>query len=195
MSTQKEQFNLILAGVGGQGLITLLKILGEASLVEEKEFRSSELHGLSQRGGSVGIHVRLGQEIHSPLISPEEADLVVALEFQEALSALKYASKETSFLVNEQETPTMSEGASQKEVEKNIKKVSSNLEFISASNICEEELGNSIVAGIFLLGYASQKGFFPLDSESILKGIEKTIPEKYLDLNKKAFELGENKSQ
>jgi len=175
-------------------LITLLKILGDVSLDENKEFRSSELHGLSQRGGSVGIHVRMGKEIYSPLISPGEADLVLALETQEALGGLKYASENTTFLINKRQTPTMSEGASDEEVEENIKKVTSDFEFISASEICEEELGNPIVAGIFLLGYASGKELFPLSSESIIKGIQREVPEKYLELNKKAFHLGKEKA-
>jgi indolepyruvate ferredoxin oxidoreductase beta subunit len=64
----EKGFNIILAGVGGQGIITLTRILAEAALIEKKEVRTSELHGLSQRGGSVETHIRFGKEIYSPLV-------------------------------------------------------------------------------------------------------------------------------
>jgi indolepyruvate ferredoxin oxidoreductase beta subunit len=79
MKTGKQEFNMIINGVGGQGLITLLKIISEAALVEGKDIRTSELHGLSQRGGSVEVYIRFGKKIWSPLVEKGKADLILSL--------------------------------------------------------------------------------------------------------------------
>jgi indolepyruvate ferredoxin oxidoreductase beta subunit len=75
-----KTFNLIVNGVGGQGVITLLTLIDEAAMADGYDVRSSELHGLSQRGGSVQTHVRFGKKVNSPLIENGKADLVISLE-------------------------------------------------------------------------------------------------------------------
>jgi len=75
-----KTFNIIISGVGGQGVITLLSLIDEASFIEGYDVKSSELHGLSQRGGSVEAHIRFGKKVYSPLISLGSADLVISLE-------------------------------------------------------------------------------------------------------------------
>ena len=84
---EHKTFNIILSGVGGQGIITLLQILAEAAFVEKYDVKTSELHGLSQRGGSVVAHLRFGEKIFSPLIKATEADLILSLEISEAVRA------------------------------------------------------------------------------------------------------------
>src|SRR6056297_703322 len=126
MNNNKEKFNMMLAGVGGQGLITLTQLMGQIALLKDSGFRSSELHGLSQRGGSVNIHVRMG-EVNSPLITPGDLNLALALESQEALTCAEYASEETEFLINEYQTPTLSESLSTEEVMERLRKVSDRL--------------------------------------------------------------------
>lgn len=195
MSQQSTQYNLILSGIGGQGLITLLKIIAEAALLESKDFKSSELHGLSQRGGSVKIHIRVGKNIHSPLIGPGEASLILALETQEALASLLFASEETHFLVNKFQTPTMAQSATAEEVKKELESISPYVKFIPASEICKEKLGNPIVDGEFMLGYAIAENLLPFQKQSLIKAIKKIIPEKYVDLNIKAFKLGSKKAK
>src|SRR4030043_2333488 len=105
MSKKAEQFNMVIVGTGGQGLITLLQIISEAVVFEGYDIRTSELHGLSQRGGSVEVHIRFGKKIYSPLIAQGRADLIFGLEMQEALRGIYFASKKTNFLVNKQITP------------------------------------------------------------------------------------------
>ncbi len=185
----KKVFNIIITGVGGQGLITLLNVLSQAAFDEGYDVKTSELHGLSQRGGSVGVHIRFGEKVWSPIIPQGAADLIIALEEQEALSGAVFASDKSSFLINEYETPTMLEDVSRDEIKKELEKISKNIDFISASQTCKKELGNDVVSGIYLLGCCIKKGLIPLKKESIIGAIKKTMPEKFWELNIKAFEL------
>ncbi len=188
----KKEFNIILAGVGGQGIITLTRILSEAALIEGLDIKTSELHGLSQRGGSVETHVRFGKEIHSPLVRQAGADLVISLEAQETLNTCYYGSKkQTVFLVNDFIKPILDakKTFSSKEISRELKKFSKKVIFVPASKIAKEELGNEVLTGIYLLGYAVFKKLIPLKPSSILEAISGIVPEKYFDLNKKAFNL------
>ena len=184
-----REFNIIINGVGGQGLITLLKIISEAALIEKHDVRTSELHGLSQRGGSVEVHIRFDKKVWSPLVSQGKADLILSLESQEALSGLYYSSPKTIFLINRYQTPTFLKDFSEKEILRNLKKFSKKIYLIPASKICQKEFATDVVAGIYLLGYAVLKGFLSLTPNSMISAIKKIIPEKYLDLNIKTFEL------
>ncbi|MBU2635317.1 2-oxoacid:acceptor oxidoreductase family protein, partial [Patescibacteria group bacterium] len=85
---KNRTFNIVISGTGGQGLITLLQIIAEAALVEGLDVKTSELHGLSQRGGAVETHIRFGKKIYSPLVSLGSADLILSLETLESLRAL-----------------------------------------------------------------------------------------------------------
>lgn len=189
---REKEFNIIINGVGGQGLITLLKVISEAALAEGLDIKSSELHGLSQRGGSVETHLRFGNKIWSPLVLPRKADLVFSLESQESLRVSFYASKKTAFLINKYQTPTFSKNFSEKEILKNLKKISQKMYLIPASEICQKEFGTDVVSGIYLLGSALSKKVLPLKQNSITSAIKKIIPEKYLELNLKALNLAES---
>ena len=184
-----KEFNIIINGVGGQGLITLLKIIAEAALKEGFKVSTSELHGLSQRGGSVEVHIRFDKKVFSPLIPQGKANLIISLESQEALNGAYYASRNTTFLINKYQTPTFLKDFSEKEILENLKKVSRSVFLIPASEICQKEFGTDVVAGIYLLGYAISNTFLPLKPGSIMSAIKKVIPEKYLELNLKAFNL------
>ncbi len=188
----EKDFNIIISGVGGQGIITLTRILAEAALIEGKDIKTSELHGLSQRGGSVETHIRFGKEVYSPLVRQAGADLVISLEAQEALKSCYYGSrKRTVFLVNDFIKPIF--GAKNtlpsKQIQKELEKFSKRVLFIPASQIVKEKLGKEVLAGVSLLGYAAFKKLIPLTPTSILKAIRKVVPEKYLQINKKAFNL------
>ncbi|MFC1663862.1 indolepyruvate oxidoreductase subunit beta [Patescibacteria group bacterium] len=188
-----EQFNILVVGTGGQGLITLLQIIAEAALTEGKEIRTSELHGLSQRGGSVEVHIRFGREIYSPMVAKGKADLILGLEMQEALKGISFSSKKTKFLLNKFIVPIpLKKSLSEKEILKNLKKISKKIQVVPAAEICQKELGTSVVAGIYLLSLASFKKLIPLKPDSILKAIKKVIPEKYLELNLKTFNLAKS---
>ena len=190
MKKNFDQFNMLIVGTGGQGQITLLQILAEAALFEGKEIKTSELHGLSQRGGSVEVHLRFGKKIFSPLVSQGKADLILGLEMQECLKACYFANPKTAFLINKYIVPIpFQKPLSEDEILKILKKFSKKVTLIEAANICQKELGTNIVAGIYLLSLASFKKLIPLKPASILKAIKKIIPEKYLELNLKTFNL------
>lgn len=186
----KENFDIVIVGTGGQGQITLLQVLAEAALLEGYDVKTSELHGLSQRGGSVEVHIKLGEKVYSPLVAQGRADLILALEMQESLNGAYFANKNTFFLINKFFIPILGkELLKESEILKNLKKISKNIIIIPAGDICKKELGSDVVAGVYLLSYASFKNLIPLKPNSILKAIEKVMPEKYLELNKKTFEF------
>jgi len=190
MAKNLEQFNMVIVGTGGQGLITLLQIISEAALAEGYDIRTSELHGLSQRGGSVEAHIRFGKKIYSPLVMRGGADLVLGLEMQEILNGIYFANPKTKFLINQFIIPiSLKKPLSENEILNQLKKISKNITIIPADKICQEKLQNSVVSGIYLISFATFKNLIPLKPESIQKAIKKIIPEKFLELNLKAFNL------
>ena len=185
-----NQFNMLIVGTGGQGQITLLQILIQAALFEGCDVKSSELHGLSQRGGSVEAHIRFGKKIYSPMVSQGGADLILALEMQEALKSYCFANPKTTFLINKQINPIpLVKNLTEREILKNLEKVSRNVVLVPAAEICQKELGTSVVSGIYLISLAAFKKLMPIKPESILETIKKIIPAKYLELNLKTFNL------
>ena len=185
-----KDFNIVIVGVGGQGLITLLQIIAEAALSEGYDIKSSELHGLSQRGGSVEVHVRFGKKIYSPLIPQGKADLIFGFEAQEALRGAYFANKNTSFLVNKFIIPIpLEKSLSEEQIAKTLNSIGKRVVLLPAADICREKLGTDVVSGIYLLSLAAFKNLIPINPNSILKAIKKIIPEKYLELNVKTFDL------
>lgn len=186
----KQDFNIIIVAVGGQGAITLLRILAEASLLEGYDVKTSELHGLSQRGGSVRAQVRIGKKIFSPLIGGARADLILALEMTEALRAAPLGHKNTCFLVNERFISYF-QGPSQRTVTQGLEKLGPGVWLVPASRICQEKWGQEVLAGIYLLGVAFVEKLIPLGPEFLEKAIAKIIVETFgesaLALNLQAF--------
>lgn len=186
---ENKTFNLIINGVGGQGVITLLTFVDEAAFVQGYDVRSSELHGLSQREGSVETHVRFGKKVYSPLIENGEADLIISMESLEGLRETIKAGNKTKILINESISPFQG-SLSIEEIKKNLSLLKNEIHMIPASTICKNELQNDIASGVFLFGYAVAKDLIPIKKESVLKAINNIVPEKYKDFNIKAFELG-----
>jgi len=188
-----KEFNTLIVGTGGQGQITLLQILAEAALFEGYDVKTSELHGLSQRGGSVEVHLRFGKNIYSPLISRGKANLILGLEMQEALKAYLFANPKTTFLMNKEIISIpLEKNLTEKNILKNLKKITKNVFLIPATEICQKGVGNKVVAGVYLLSLASFKKLIPIKPASILKAIKKIIPKKYLELNLKTFNLAKS---
>ena len=183
-----KNFNIIVNGVGGQGVITLLSLIAEAAFVEGYDIKSSELHGLSQRGGSVETHIRFGKKIFSPLVPVGKADLIISLEMLEALRETAKSGKQTKFLINEYASPFQG-SLTKEEIKKQFGDLKNELYIVAASEICKEKLQNEVVSTIYLLGYAASKNLIPIKKESFLQAIKNVIPEKYQELNIKAFNL------
>jgi indolepyruvate ferredoxin oxidoreductase beta subunit len=189
INMNNKTFNLILTGVGGQGIITLLQVIDEAAFVQGYDIRSSELHGLSQRGGSVEAHIRFGKKVYSPIVSNGDADLIIALEALEGLRESEKAGKQTKILINEYFLSFLG-SLPKEETIKQLDISKKDFVLVPASENCKNKLQNEVVCTIYLLGYAVGKKLIPLNKESVLRAIKNVIPEKYLDLNINAFELG-----
>ena len=186
----KREFNIVIVGTGGQGLITLLQIIAEAAVTEGYDVKTSESHGLSQRGGSVEVHIRFGKKIYSPLVPQGEADLILGLEMQECLNAVHFSNSKTTFLINKYIVPIpLQKSVPEKIILENLKKFTGNIILIPAAEICQKEFGTNVVSGIYLLSFASFKNLIPLKSNSIIKAVKKIVPKKYFELNQKTFEL------
>ncbi|MDD3735356.1 MAG: indolepyruvate oxidoreductase subunit beta [Candidatus Pacebacteria bacterium] len=181
----QQPFNIIILGTGGQGQITLLQILAKAAMTAGLDIKTSELHGLSQRGGSVEVHIKFGKEVHSPLIKQGGADLVIAQEIQEALKGCYFSSKEkTNFIINDLLIPIPGEKNIGKEyILQTIKNFSKETILIPAQDICQQKLGTSVTAGVFLIAFASYKKLIPLEPEIIKKALKQVLPQKYLKIN------------
>lgn len=190
-----KEYNVVIVGVGGQGILTLAEIISEAALKQGYDVKMSELHGLSQRGGGVPCHVRFGEKIYSSLIKVGHADLIIALEPLEALRAAKFASKErTTFIINTNKIipvsvtilgdkyPTMDE------VKKNLKDFSKEVIAVDATAKAVEQTGKAVMSNTYMLGLVSAKGLIPIDKSKLLEAIKESVPEKYFEMNKKVFE-------
>jgi len=192
-----KEFNIVLTGVGGQGVLTLGMIIAEAALKQGYDVRTTELHGLAQRGGSIPFHVRFGKKMYTPLVLEGEADLIISLEPLEALRSCYYGSKQhkTIFLIDNDPVVPLSVSVlgekypSVEEIKNNLKDFSKKVIVLNASEIVKKETGSEIAANIYLLGYAIAKGLIPLREKFVLKAIEEVAP-KYFEANKKIFELG-----
>jgi len=186
-----KNFSIIINGVGGQGVITLLTLINEAAFVEGYDVRSSELHGLSQRGGSVETHIRFGKKVNSPLITNGQVDLIISLEMLEGLRETSKAGKQTKFLVNEFVLPFIG-SLTKEEIKNQLSALKNGLHIVPASEICKEKLQNEVVSTTYLLGYAVYNNLIPIKAQSVFQAIKNIMPEKYQELNIKAFNLAKD---
>lgn len=192
---KKKNFNIIISGVGGQGLITITKILAKAALIDGFDVKTSELHGLSQREGSVETAIRFGFKVDSPLIRQGGADLIISLELQEALKACYYASKDskTIFLINDFVKRIIGAKKPDKnQILKQLRGFSNKIALVPATNICRKEFNKEVLAGVYLISLAVLKGLIPLKAFSVLKAAKKIIPDQYLELNLQTFRLAQS---
>jgi len=197
-----KEFNIVISGTGGQGVLTLQNIIAEAAVRQGYDVKTSELHGLSQRGGGISSHIRFGDKIYSPLVLEGEANLAIGLEPLEALRVCYYASKKnkTVFLINSERilpisvTVLKEKYPSLKEIKKILAGFSSKVIILDASGAVKKETGDVLATNIFLLGYACGKKLIPIKKEMILEVMKELIPEKYFESNKRVFELGISQS-
>lgn len=174
--------------------MTLVAIIDQAAFLQGLNVRSSELHGLSQREGSVEAHIkfgpgRAGKKVYSPLVYKGQADLIIGQEILEGLRSVELAGAQTKFLVNTFYLPFIGSMKEQEVLDEFRKLPKDKLNLVPASKICQEKLGKEVVSSIYLLGYAVAKNLIPLKKESVIAAIKNIIPEKYRQLNIDAFNL------
>jgi len=189
----KGKISIVLAGVGGQGVITAANILGKAAVKAKVNVFVSEVHGMAQRGGAVDCTVRLGN-ISGPLVPTGTADAIISLEPSEALRNIHLSNKKTIIITDI--TPiipfTVSTGESEYPDVKNIfKEIStySKLFKIDATKIAKDA-GAIITKNIVMLGALAAINVLPFKSDILLETILENVPAKFRDINKKAFEGG-----
>ena len=123
------------------------------------------------------------------MVPKAQANLILALEFQEALNGLEFANKKTNFIINNYQTPTLGESVSLKQVEENIKLATDKIFTMPFSSMCEKELDSSVVVGMAIFGFAIKNNLVPLNKEDVVRAIKETMPEKFWELNTKALDL------
>ena len=186
--------NCLLCGVGGQGVVLASKLIAYAAMEQGKFVRTTETIGMAQRGGSVVSHVRMGTEVHSPLIPLKSADMLLAFEPAEAVRCLLYLKEGGTVIVSSKAvkpvTATLS-GSTYEETEmlEYLKKNVENLAILDGEEICRQA-GSSRVLNGALLGAAAASGVLDISTEEMESAVAGNVKEKFLDMNRKALTLG-----
>jgi len=185
--------SIMIVGVGGQGTLLASKLLGAALVTGGYDVKVSEVHGMSQRGGSVVTYVKYGDSVNSPIIEKGEADIVISFEQLEAARWLEYMKKDGKMIVNTQtiDPMTVVTGAAQypQGVIEALKASGADITAIDALSLAMEA-GSSKAVNVVLIGVMAKH--MDISRDEWMKVIEKTVPAKFLELNKKAFDLGYN---
>ena len=182
--------NIMIVGVGGQGTLLTSRVLGAALLSRGYDVKVSEVHGMSQRGGSVVTYVRCGEKVYSPLVDLGEADYILAFEELEALRALPYLKEGGTLLMNAQRIdpmPVITGAAKYPEGIAETLQAQCRLRQADALALAKEA-GNARCANIVLLGLLARQ--MDLPEEVWLEAIRTTVPERFQEVNLKAFGLG-----
>lgn len=185
--------SIMIVGVGGQGSLLASKLLGRLLMDEGYDVKVSEVHGMSQRGGSVVTYVRFGDKVYSPVVTEGEADIIIAFEKLEAARYAKYLKKDGTIVVNTQQIDPMPViiGAAEypTEVLSEISEKGLKVEEMDALSLAIQA-GTPKAVNIVLMGKAAK--YFDIPYESWITAIENTVAPKFVEMNKVAFELGYN---
>ena len=182
--------NIMIVGVGGQGTLLTSRILGGITVDAGYDVKLSEVHGMAQRGGSVVTFVRYGEKVAEPIVEEGQADLLIAFETLEAKRYAHFLKKDGVLVVNEQRIDPITVVTGVASYPENIVEELEKEYTVYKINAMDEalKLGNSKVFNIIVLGMAAKHMDF--SKEDWLKVIEKTVPPRTVDINKKAFLLG-----
>jgi indolepyruvate ferredoxin oxidoreductase beta subunit len=184
--------SIILVGVGGQGAILVSKVLTKGLIKAGYDVKMSEVHGMSQRGGSVSTQVRFGSKVYSPIIGKGQADILVSFEKMEAVRYAPFLKPEGTAVINDYEIVPMNVAAGEEAYpEGTVEAMQSAFKTVvlNAAKIAID-LGNAKCMNIVLFGaMVKALGLTDIDWEEVLKD---TVPPKFLDLNLKAYKAGYN---
>ncbi|MBL7203106.1 MAG: indolepyruvate oxidoreductase subunit beta [Desulfobacteraceae bacterium] len=194
-------FDMVLTGVGGQGIVMLSNAIGNACVEAGEKAITGELHGLSQRSGSIYIHMRVGGKGVSPLIPYGQADAIVALEAMEALRYIEFLKDDGVIIMNRRLIhPPVEVAQLSKEkrtdfitidaILEKLGTVTSNIAPIDALTLAKEA-GDPRTENSVFIGALSTLAAFPLSHEEMKRGLLRVLPEKAMDQNLQAFELGQ----
>ncbi|MBE6600065.1 MAG: indolepyruvate oxidoreductase subunit beta [Ruminococcaceae bacterium] len=188
-----KNVNIMIVGVGGQGSLLASKLLGQLLVAENYDVKVSEVHGMSQRGGSVVTYVRYGEKVYSPMICDGEADFIVSFETIEAARYVNCLKPDGRVIVSTQKIDPMPViiGAAEypDNVVEEMKADGVLIDAIDALALANEA-GSSKAVNIVLMGRLAK--YLDIPVESWISQIEKTVKPKFIEINKKAFMLGYN---
>ncbi|OGS56154.1 MAG: hypothetical protein A3K60_03900 [Euryarchaeota archaeon RBG_19FT_COMBO_56_21] len=195
-----DEFSVYMSGVGGQGLVLLSNVMGSACASVGIQAITGEQHGLSQRSGSINIHMRIGEQIRSPLIPIAGADAILALEALEALRYVEYLKPGGVVVMNKRIQHPIIETIghmkdkatrymSVEEVKARLSEVTDKVAVVDALEIAKKA-GNPLTENIVMLGALSTLEAFPIPEEALKKSIAENVPKKAVDVNLRAFDLG-----
>ena len=188
-----ETKSIMIVGVGGQGSLLASRLLGNVLLAQGYDVKVSEVHGMSQRGGSVVTYVKYGDKVYPPVVEKGEADAVISFEMLEAARCLPYLKKGGHLITSTQQIDPMPviTGAAQypEDLAGKIKAAGVDLVAVDALALAEQA-GTAKASNVVLMGVFASLTDFP--EEMWQSALEQCVPPKFLELNKKAFELGKN---
>ena len=186
-----ETKNIMIVGVGGQGSLLASKLLGHLLMEQGYDVKVSEVHGMSQRGGSVVTYVRYGDRVYSPIVDKGEADFIVSFELLEAARYVNFLKPGGRVVVSAQQIDPMPviTGAAEypADLDKKMADLDIRVDVMDALSLAEQA-GSSKAVNLVLLGRLSR--YFDFPEEAWQKAIDACVPEKFLELNRKAFALG-----
>lgn len=182
---------IMIVGVGGQGTLLASRVIGNTVTAEGYDVKVSEVHGMSQRGGSVVTYVKYGDKVYSPIVAEGEADIILAFESLEALRWSHYLKDGGQMIVNTQEIDPMPviTGAEEypSEILEQLETRNINVTAVDALTIAEG-LGNAKAVNVVLLGVLAKHS--DIAKEKWVEAVRSTVPAKFLELNLAAFEKG-----
>ena len=185
--------NIMIVGVGGQGSLLASKLLGRLLLTRGYDIKVSEVHGMSQRGGSVVTYVRFGDKVYSPIVDKGEADFIVSFELLEAARYTEDLKPGGKIITSTQQINPMPviTGAAcyPAELVEKIKAAGMDIDAFDALSLAEQA-GSSKAVNIVLMGRLSK--YFDFSEEEWMEAIAQSVPAKFLELNKQAFLMGRN---
>lgn len=185
--------NIMIVGVGGQGSLLASKLLGRMLLQKGYDIKVSEVHGMSQRGGSVVTYVRFGEKVYSPVIDKGEADFIVSFEMLEAARWTEYLKPGGKIVLNTQQIRPMPviTGAAEypQGLVEQMQAAGLDVDAFDALALAEQA-GSPKAVNIVLMGHLSKN--FDFTEEEWMDAIAKSVPAKFLELNQTAFRLGRN---
>ena len=188
-----ETKNVMIVGVGGQGSLLASKLLGRLLLSKGYDIKVSEVHGMSQRGGSVVTYVRYGDKVYSPVIDKGEADFIVSFELLEAARWTEFLKPGGKIIVNTQQINPMPViiGAAQypENLLEKMRSAGLDVDALDALSLAEAA-GSSKAVNIVLMGHLSR--YFDFTEEEWQEALEQSVTPKFLEMNKKAFAMGRN---
>ena len=188
-----ETKNVMIVGVGGQGSLLASKLLGRLLLSRGYDIKVSEVHGMSQRGGSVVTYVRFGDKVYSPIIDKGEADYIISFELLEAARWTEYLKPGGKIITNTQQINPMPViiGAAEypQDLAEKMHAAGLDVDALDALTLAQQA-GSPKAVNLVLMGRLSK--YFDFTQEEWMTAIEASVPPKFLEMNKKAFSLGAN---